>query len=338
MAHPIAHDLEYSAGVACLAWALLIAPAARGQDAAATTPGPASGSPSRAHQLFLEGRALIEHGKPAEACERFQRSLQLSRTIGVLLNLGLCHRSAGRTATARQVYLEAEGAARESGDLARAEVARREALILERLSSRLVFWIEQPPQGLELRVDDTVIPPGRWDEALLVDAGHHTVSASAPGSPNWYRSVVARDGLSLVVSIPALPKPVRHHERPKAAATSRAHDDASFFTARNVALVTAGSVAALGLGLGIAYGVMASASNTDSQTDCRNNGVCYPSGFKERQQALEYATTADVAFVIGSVAFATGLVLWFAWPQPESQSLGFAVGPDRLDLQLTGAF
>src|SRR5262249_28863679 len=43
-----------------------------------------------AARLFQEGRALLEAGKPAEACERFEQSLKLDPdSPGTILNLGL---------------------------------------------------------------------------------------------------------------------------------------------------------------------------------------------------------------------------------------------------------
>jgi predicted Zn-dependent protease len=58
----------------------------------------AAQTPSEAETLFREGLALLEAGKPAEACERFERSiLKDPRAIGVLMNLGRCNERAGRS-------------------------------------------------------------------------------------------------------------------------------------------------------------------------------------------------------------------------------------------------
>ena len=79
--------------------------------AAATTtllfalPAPAQITP--ADSAFLQGKALMDQGRTAEACEKFAESLALERRGGVLLNLAVCREEQGRYATALGLLHEA---------------------------------------------------------------------------------------------------------------------------------------------------------------------------------------------------------------------------------------
>src|SRR5690348_16754449 len=61
-----------------------------------------------ASDLFAEGRALLDQGKPAEACSKFEASLKLEPdAAGVLLNLGLCNVQQHKLATALRWFRKA---------------------------------------------------------------------------------------------------------------------------------------------------------------------------------------------------------------------------------------
>src|SRR5262249_29207568 len=59
--------------------------------------------------LFTAGRALLDAGKPAEACAKFEAAIQLDpEAPGTMLNLGLCNRELRRYATALKWFRKAQ--------------------------------------------------------------------------------------------------------------------------------------------------------------------------------------------------------------------------------------
>lgn len=92
---------------------------------------PARADSSGAEVLFQEGRALLQDGDLAGACERFEASDRLEASVGTLLNLGDCREQLGETEIAHATFLAAEVLARRLGDEGRAEEAARRAGALQ---------------------------------------------------------------------------------------------------------------------------------------------------------------------------------------------------------------
>jgi hypothetical protein len=143
-----------------------------------------------AEALFQEGRDLMEQGKTAEACSRFEQSQKLEAKLGTLLNLGLCHEQLGKTATAWGELTEAAELAHRSHEDKREAFARDHAQALEAKLSKLV--LSRAADGAK---DVTLILDGRALDAsiagtpLPLDPGKHVVEARAPGRQTWTGSV-----------------------------------------------------------------------------------------------------------------------------------------------------
>src|SRR5258706_16461934 len=103
---------------ASLALALaLAASSARGGDAQQR---------AAAQVLFDQGKALVDRGKFAEACPKFQESLRLDKGIGTMLWLADCFDNNGQTASAWVQFKDAAAAAALAKD-DREKVARDRA-------------------------------------------------------------------------------------------------------------------------------------------------------------------------------------------------------------------
>jgi len=61
---------------------------------------PTQAEKSLAESLFQEGKQLMTEGRLDAACTKLTESQKLDPGAGTLTALGLCHRSAGKTATA----------------------------------------------------------------------------------------------------------------------------------------------------------------------------------------------------------------------------------------------
>jgi hypothetical protein len=136
-----------------------------------------------AEALFDEAKKLMAAKRYSEACPKFADSQRLDPGVGTLLNLGLCYKQSGQTASAWSAYREAASLARSEGQSDREELARQEAANLEPQLTKLV--IEVPPEtagvaGLEIKRDGSDIPQGLWGVAAPVDPGTRKIDVTAP--------------------------------------------------------------------------------------------------------------------------------------------------------------
>lgn len=137
-----------------------------------------------ADALFDAARTLMDRGDYDTACPKFRDSYELDPGVGTLLNLALCYKKAGRTASAWSVFREAAGAARQLGQADRETLARDEANALESQLVRL--QIDVSPEaaaisGIEVKRGDQVVRDSLWGVGIPVDPGEITIVASAPG-------------------------------------------------------------------------------------------------------------------------------------------------------------
>src|SRR5262249_54881383 len=132
---------------------------------------------AEAERLFREGRALLQAGKVAEACDKLTQSLNLDGATGTLLNLAFCNQRSGKLATALRQFQE--GAARWRG--ARPDRVRigeeRGAQLSERLSHlRIDVPSEARTEDLVVTLDGAPVDPSRFGTNLPVDGGDHTIA------------------------------------------------------------------------------------------------------------------------------------------------------------------
>ena len=110
--------------------ALAAAPHALGQD-----------NKAAAEALFDDAKKLMAAKHYAEACPKFADSQRLDPGVGTLLNLGLCYKQNGQTASAWSSYREAASLARSEGQSDREDLARQEAANLEPQLTKLVIEV-----------------------------------------------------------------------------------------------------------------------------------------------------------------------------------------------------
>jgi hypothetical protein len=155
------------ASAACL-WLLLQCPAAHAE-------------PAAAEALFREGRALLERGEIASACEKLEASQALDPSAGTLLNLAACRLKQGKSATAWAHFVSAERVARNQNRPEQASEAKRRADELEPQLSALTLLAPDAPPGLEVRRQGQLVQPASLGASVPVDPGLMIIEASAPG-------------------------------------------------------------------------------------------------------------------------------------------------------------
>ncbi len=273
---------------------------------------------ARAEALFNAARQLREAGQYADACPVFAQSQRLAPGVGVSLYLADCYEHIGRTASAWGQFRDAEQLARARDDK-RADIARARAMALEPKLRGLSIAVAPgvARDATEVLLDGVPVAKERWNVALAVDPGDHTVVVHIAGqvARTFATHVSASGETQAQVSIDAAPSGDRSSEAAPALAAmpideKPPSDDGSTRRWFGISLLAAGAV---GVGLGTVILV---------------NSNQPPSGAMScsTQSPDTTATPASiVAFAAGGVALATGLALTVS--APNHKGVGFVAAP-----------
>ncbi|MGA7124631.1 MAG: tetratricopeptide repeat protein [Polyangiaceae bacterium] len=297
-------------GVTMLAVALLGPAVARAQ-------GP--DDVARADALFNAAKQLRDAGQYADACPQFAQSSRLAPGIGVSLYLADCYEHVGRTASAWTEFNKAEKLARERNDK-RAELARSRAQALEPKLSGLTITV--PPaiaqEGGEVLLDGARVAPEEWNAAVAVDPGDHVVTVNVPGqTARTLRAHVIAGSRSAVIHIDDFGGPPPEPKAPPVTAPPPPPPESVVATDPGA---TRRWVGVVFLGLGAAGVGIGSAILLNKNQNASNASSCNP-------QPTDNTSNVEstVAFAVGGLALATGLVLTVSASHPKG--LGVVVAP-----------
>ena len=290
-----------------------------------TTSAFAESKSTTAEALFAEGRKLMQAERYGEACPKFEASERLDPGTGTELNLDECYEKVGQTASAWASFRQAAASARAAGSTDREELARSRATALESRLSRLKISVAASIDGLEVRRDGTRVEAAEFGSALPIDPGKHTIEASAPGREKWSKTVeVAADGSTINLVVPEL------SPSDAEAATTQAGAEPSAELIENARTSTqppsrvpafiAGGVGVVGVGLGAYFGLSANSKFKDAKGQCRDYPYECGEGASMAEDASRLGTLSTVAFAIGGVGLATGVVLWLT-SNPKSEGV-----------------
>ncbi|HEV8245153.1 MAG TPA: hypothetical protein VGP93_05270 [Polyangiaceae bacterium] len=304
-----------------------------------------------AEALFRDGRKLIDDGKLAEGCAKLEQSQRADPKLGTLLNVAVCHEKLGRTATAWAEFLDAETQANRVKQNDRAQFARAGAQRLEGKLSRLTLRAQGPTSDLVIVLDGKPFSAGMLGTSLPVDPGEHRLEVSASGKQPFLRTLSVAAGPSEVtVDIPALEpaasapaEPEKTPAPPATAASAAPSTPAPTNTPtpasaprseQEVGRVPTWAWISLGMGAagivtGSITGGIAMSKESSLSTACPNN-TCPKSKESNLSSARTMADISTVAFVIGGIATAAGLVGVFSAGGSENQELSFSIEPKRV--------
>jgi hypothetical protein len=272
-----------------------------------------------AETLFQQGRELMNQKSFAPACEKFAGSQELDPGLGTQLYLADCYDLAGKTASAWALFQEVSTAARRAGEPDRERIADERAKDLATRLSKVELVVEKAHviAGLELRLNDVVIPRASWNTALPLDPGPLHIEARAPGKKPWHlRGAVEAGPASRRLEIPLLsdapPSLAAANVRP-VTKTSRAPEPNR--TQRTLGYVTSG-VGLVALAVGGFFGYRAYAANQKSKGECRSSdpNACTHQGVSLRNDAQRASTVATAVSIGGGVLAAGGLALILTSP------------------------
>lgn len=209
---------------------------------AAPPQAPSAAATVEADGLFAQGRDLLEKGRFAEACEKLQRSEELSPAIGTLLNLGYCREQLGKLRSAMDAYSEADILATAANETKRSQFAKERFTAVEARVLKVVIRVVAPiAPNLEVVRNGTKLLQTDWGQAIPVDPGDFVIEAHAPGRLPW-RTVVAARGEASVVTVYV----------PPLESQARDTNDGPVLDAKRVSAIAIGLVGAVALGAGIA--------------------------------------------------------------------------------------
>jgi serine/threonine-protein kinase len=283
---------------------------------------PAAGQNDKeADRLFAEGRQLVREGRYAEACPKFERAQRLRAGVGTLLNLADCHERRGKTASAVEVFRQAEALAEAAKDK-RADLARTR---IEALEPRLVKLEVVVPNvdGVEVTLDSRPYPRERWGNAAPVDPGPHVVAATAPGQSAFSKRVdIFRGSVSVhvVFEKASAAKPVPMAVKPSDATT----DSSALSTQRMVAVGVAG-IGVVGVGVSAGFGFASLRAKNEADDHCQlgpSGDQCDSTGVDAGDRAIARGTVSTIAFIAGSAAIAAGAVLWLTDSPEDRRGVG----------------
>jgi hypothetical protein len=301
-----------------------------------------------AQGLYDAAVALIGTGRWAEACPKLEESLRLDPALGTRFQLASCWENVGRPTSAWSLFLEVADGARAAGNPVRESTARARAAALEPRLPRISVVVDANVAtipGLAVTRDDLPLKPVAWGTAVPVDLGQHVVRAEAPGKAPWSTTVrIGTLGQRVEVMVPVLadaPSPAGappHTGTPSPAGTlSPANAQATGnplaprttevapapttqvapapLSGQHIAAIVVGSVGAAGLVTGGTLGLLARSAWRDADAACPSHRGCSPDAHDRSVRALSLATGSTAAFVAGSVAGISAIVLGLTAPK-----------------------
>jgi hypothetical protein len=317
--------------VACLGLAALVGE--RGACAA----DPPDARREAAEALFEQGRELLDLGRYATACQRFEASQKLDPGLGTLLFLGECYDKLGKSASAWRAFSEAARLASRKSDEERGRLARIRASALEPAVPQLRVRVAPETRALpsvEYTLNGLELPARDLEQPLRVDPGRALLRVTAPGHQRWETEIGILEGGSFaVVDVPELAPERSARAGPNAwdgfaspgleqhPGSGRAPGE---LEPRSNGLRTAGwivvTVGLAGVGAGVYFGLRAvhEAERSKSVSHCPLPDRCYADGLELRDDARNHAHLSDLGIGIGASLVVGGSLLVLLAPDPAA--------------------
>ncbi len=336
-------------GGSCLCAALLCV-------ASPVSAQPSASDKAAAEALFDQAQELMQAGKVAAACSKFEQSQRIDPAIGTLLYLGDCYEKSGRLASAWATFREGASMARTAGQTERAEAGEKRAALLGPQLGKLVIVVDENTRnvpGLVVERGGTGVNSAVYGSSVPVDAGIHQIRVTAPGYRAWDGSVDVKDGAEARLQIPALAKlPEAPTEAPVPASPAAPEpvvspppsappdSDSGSGDGQRTAGIVLGGVGVAGVIVGSIFGITAINKNSDAEELCPKGDVCDdPEGVTLTDDAKSAALVSNIAFGVGGAALIGGAVLYLTAPTETTALRAVpAIARDSAFIQLGGRF
>ncbi|MBA2540557.1 MAG: tetratricopeptide repeat protein [Deltaproteobacteria bacterium] len=281
---------------------------------------PGSASIAAAEQLFNEARTLFDKGDHAAACPRFEASYKLDAALGTLLNIATCYEKLGRLASAWGRYREVIALATKVGDASRLKIARERADAIEPTLPKLTIRARSSIAGMVVTRDDVPVDPAVLGIGIYVDAGGHTITATAVGRKPFSTKVEVKGSEIKVVILPELAIDPDYKGPAPVATTIRLEQD--HFDPGRTRRIVGLSVSGVGIATlvaGFGFGAVARATYDTAFEDdlCdRTTLACTPKGQERTDRARSQSLVANIATIGGAAMIAGGVFIYLTAPSP----------------------
>ncbi|MGN6105783.1 MAG: hypothetical protein ACTHU0_11805 [Kofleriaceae bacterium] len=290
--------------------------------------------------LFDRGIKELKAGNHAKACELLAASNALVPDSGTRGSLARCYTQLGRIASAWLLWRELADTA--PSPALRADAAAQARKLEPRLA-RYVVKTAAPIEGLALTLDGKPIRAS-LDVEVPIDPGSYRISAAAPGRRSHEQPLVAAEGQTTVIEIPAL-EPTHEPVLEPAPAPPAAPAPASPGRGRKIAAIAIGGLGVASLVAGSVFGAQASSRYDDAIALCGGAiDRCAVDQLAAAQarvdDARSSAALSTAGFVVGGAAVVTGIVLFVTAPSGEHRAVAVApsVSAGHAGLTISGAF
>jgi hypothetical protein len=281
--------------------------------ASAAEPATEPERPNKVGELTAEADKALAEGRVERACRSFEEALTLTRTAELLISAGKCQQLLGKTASAWRHFTSATILAGSASDTTLEDRARELASRLAPRLSKLRIDVLAPLPEQRVECNGVVIPRTEWGVLTPVDPGELHCLASAPGrTASDLQLTIGAEADIRVLIIPQLKEVTKQPPPPQSTPpTSEQQPQEPKSPVGVIAFVTT-AVGVVGIGTGIAFGVMTLVEVGDAEENpllCPNK-LCTKAGRIALDEAEAKGITSTVAFTVGGLGLATGATLF----------------------------
>ena len=161
-----------------------------------------------ARQLFSEAVADEDAKRFDTALEKFRRVAAVKDTANVRYRIASCLEALGRRAEAARELRgcrEARGAGESGARRPSGRPRARRAIWRGSCRALSVVLPADAPATTEVRIDDAPVDRAALADGLLLDAGHHTIRATAPGDSPFETAVTLPEGGHVSITVTLTP-------------------------------------------------------------------------------------------------------------------------------------
>ncbi len=294
--------------------------------------------PGDAIQLFKDGRAKLQAGDYAGACQAFEESQKLQPGVGTLINLADCNLPQGRYVLALQYSRDAVSLAQSTNDGRLASAKEHLASVEARVPKLRLKLAADAPADVTVKLsrkeanDQADAKVVDFSSPIPVDPGSYRVTVRAADCTQDYNLDVKEGESAELTDLRCTPSknPVPRTEV------------SSGLSGLQISGIVVGGVGLVGLGVGIGFGVDAINKQSDAGGSCdlETNLCTTQEGVDLLDQALLSANISTGMIVVGGVLLAAGVVMIvipLALPQnatePAAAKLEMTFGPSGVGFQ-----
>lgn len=269
-----------------------------------------------ADALFQEAKALMAAGKVADACPKFQSSLELQRTLGTLMNLADCLEQQGRVASAHRRWEEAVTLAAEQKDDRGSFAEERRKAVAPRVP-KLVIDAVTGAESLGVAVAGTPVPTSKLGLPMEVDPGKVAIAISRGDTVLETREVDVAEGQSRTVKLdlPAISKAHPEKKRDKVVVEARPEQRIAGFVVLGVGLA---GVTAFAVLESVALAKRSEADEAGNCVEKNETALCSPQGFELVEEAGTLAEVGQWVGLGGLAVVGVGITLVLTAPVGEA--------------------